>query len=205
MGAVLLAIQEHENIGTALWESWTFVADPGTQANAAEEKPALRPVALSITVLGLVVFALMVGLVTESVTEQVDSFKKGRSKVLDQDHIIMVGWTDKSLSIIEQLAYANDSIGGTNIVVLADLDKEDMENELRSAVAGGAVELYNSKVIFRSGDSLMESELLKMGVTRARTIIALSNPNVDPDEADGLMLRQVCMCWMLVGSSSSMT
>ena len=58
------------------------MADPGTQAQAAEEKPGLRPLALAITVLGLVVFALMVGLVTESVTEQVDSFKKGRSKVL---------------------------------------------------------------------------------------------------------------------------
>ena len=54
-----LAMQEHESIGSALWESWTFVADPGTQAQAAEEKPGLRPLALAITVLGLVVFALM--------------------------------------------------------------------------------------------------------------------------------------------------
>jgi hypothetical protein len=54
-------------------------------------------------------------------------------QVLDRDHILMVGWTDKSLSIIEQLAFANESEGGTTIVVLADTAKEDMENELRSA------------------------------------------------------------------------
>jgi hypothetical protein len=191
LGALLLGVSEHENIGTALWDSWTYVADPGTQAQTAiGDKSSLRPLALMITVLGLVTFALLVGLVTESVTEQVDSFKKGLSKVLERDHILMIGWTDKSLSIISQLAFANDSMGGTTIVVLAGEEKEDMENELQNAVQNDELNLYNSKVIFRSGDSMLQSELFKVGISRARSIIVLSESDMEPEDADSFLLRQ---------------
>ena len=189
-GAVLLGMQEHENVGTALWESWTYVADPGTQAQAGAENPALRPVAIAVTLLGLVTFALLVSLVTESVAEQVDSFKRGLSRVLDSGHIVMVGWTDKSISIISQLAFANDSIGGTTIAVLADLQKEAMELELRKAVDSGELNLYNSQVVFRSGDTMLETSLQQVGIQRARAVICLSPKDLRPDEADGNMLRQ---------------
>ena len=208
LGALLLSVAEGENLGTALWESWTFVADPGTQAQFGEDKPALRPAALGITVAGLITFALLVGLITESVTEQVDNFKKGISKVLDRDHIVMLGWTDKSMAIIEQLAFANESEGGTTIVVLADADKEDMENELRSATQPGVenpVRLYNSKVIFRGGDPLLESELMKVGVTRCRTLIVLSRDDLDPEQADGQMLRQTLSISGALGQRKSKT
>jgi hypothetical protein len=46
-------------VANALWNSWTFVADPGTQVNA--ESTSLRAVAFGITLTGLVVFALMIG------------------------------------------------------------------------------------------------------------------------------------------------
>ena len=114
---------------------------------------------------------------------KLDSFKKGLSKVLERDHILMIGWTDKSLSIISQLAFANDSMGGTTIVVLAGEEKEDMENELQNAVQNDELNLYNSKVIFRSGDSMLQSELFKVGISRARSIIVLSESDMEPEDA----------------------
>jgi hypothetical protein len=196
LGAILLSVVQSENLGTALWESWTFVADPGTQVQVGGDKPSLRPLALTLTLAGLVTFALLVGLITESVSEQVDNFKKGISKVLDRDHVLMLGWTAKSLAIIEQLAFANKSQGGATIVVLANEAKEDMENELRSATLDAQqnpLRLFNSKVIFRGGDPLLENELVKVGITRCRTAIALSRDDLESEEADGLMLRQVCV------------
>ena len=38
---------------------------------------------------------------------------------------------------------------------------------------------------------MLEQELFKVGVTRAKSIIALTREDLDPDEADSLMLRQV--------------
>ena len=48
-----------------------------------------------------------------------------------------------------------------------------------------------AQVVFRSGDPLLESELAKVGVTRAKSILALSRHDLSPDDADASMLRQV--------------
>ena len=63
----------------------------------------------------------------------------------------MLGWNDKSLSIIQQLALANESEGGGCIVVLAENDKEELEETLASAVASSEnpLRLLDTEVIFR--------------------------------------------------------
>ena len=190
-GSIVLAVTQGQGVANALWTSWTFVADPGTQVNA--ESPSLRAVAFGITVTGLVVFALMIGIITESVAEQVEEFKKGRSRVLERDHVLMLGWSQKSLSIISQLACAGESEGGTSIVVLAECPKEEMELQLKTAIMAeeNPLRLLGSQVVFRCGDTLLESELYKVGVTRAKSVIALSRSDLMSDEADSSMLRQV--------------
>jgi len=190
LGSLLLSITQGESFANALWDSWTFVADPGTQSNA--EKPGLRAVAFAITISGLVVFALMIGLITESVAEQVDDFKKGRSRVLENDHTLMIGWTSKSIPILDQLALAAESEGGASIVVLAERDKEDMEEDLKTACSAveSPLNLRGSQVVFRCGDPLLETELDKVGVTRAKSIICLTREDIDPEGADASMLRQ---------------
>uniref|UniRef100_A0A7S0EYY4 RCK N-terminal domain-containing protein n=1 Tax=Hanusia phi TaxID=3032 RepID=A0A7S0EYY4_9CRYP len=191
LGGMILSLTQGEDIGSALWESWTYVADPGTQVNA--ERPGLRAIALAITVGGLVVFALMVGLITESVSEQVEDFRKGKSRVLEHGHTLILGFNDKCLSIIEELVIAFESVGGGTIVVLSDRPKEEMESILQGAIDSKErrLNLRNSQVIFRSGDPLLEQELFKVGVTRAKSIIALTREDMNPDDADSLMLRQV--------------
>ncbi|EKX53191.1 hypothetical protein GUITHDRAFT_84343 [Guillardia theta CCMP2712] len=199
-GGMILSLTQGEDIGSALWESWTYVADPGTQVNA--EKPGLRAIALAITVGGLVVFALMVGLITESVSEQVEDFRKGKSRVLEHGHTLILGFNDKCLSIIEELAIAFESEGGGTMVVLSDHPKEEMETILQGAIDSkerrlnlrGSQASPAPPVIFRSGDPLLEQELFKVGVTRAKSIIALTREDLDPDEADSLMLRQLQVC-----------
>ncbi len=57
------------------------------------------------------------------------------------------GWSDKLLPIIDQLCQANASEGGRPIVVLAERDKEAMEEDL----AKHGINEYGSRVIFRYG------------------------------------------------------
>jgi hypothetical protein len=127
------------------------------------------------------------------VAETVEDFKKGRSRVLERDHVLMLGWSKKSLSIISQLANAGESEGGYSIVVLAEYPKEEMEQELKTATMSeeNPLLLRGSQVVFRCGDTLLDSELFRVGVSRARCIIALSRGDMMPDEADSSMLRQV--------------
>ena len=185
----------------AAWVAWTYVADPGTHADATGT--LVRFVSFLITIGGMVIFALMIGIISDFISERVDDLKQGKSRVIESDHTLMLGWSDKSLAIIEQICLANESEGGGQIVVLANDSKQDMEAKLLYATERSTsehqIKLLGTQVIFRSGNPLMEHELRKVSVATARSLIVLSPPEMDPDEADSLIVRQVLAIKAVLG------
>jgi Trk K+ transport system NAD-binding subunit len=195
VGAGLLAVfLEDHSLSNAAWMSWTFVADPGTHADAPEGL-LIRFVSFGITVGGMIIFALMIGIISDSIGDKVDDLKKGKSRIIESGHSVILGWNDKSLAIIQQIALANESEGGGTVVVLADQEKEELEEMLNAAVASkeNPLRLLGTEVIIRSGNPLLESELRKISVNSARSVISLSktDDDMDPDEADANQVRQV--------------
>lgn len=188
----LVVFMEDNSISEAVWIAWTFVADPGTHADC-EKTFLIRMISFSVTVGGMLIFALMVGIVSDYISDKVDDLKKGKSRIIDTDHTVMLNWNDKSLAIIQQVALANESEGGGTIVVLASNKKEELENTLASAVASNEnpLVLHGTEVFFRSGNPLLESELHRVSTSTARCVISLSLEGLDADEADSTQVRQV--------------
>eukprot|EP00957_Ditylum_brightwellii_P144641 11018923-Ditylum_brightwellii.AAC.1 len=88
----------------------------------------------------------------------------------------MLGWNDKSFAIIEQIALANESEGGGYIVVLTDMSKVEMEQQLNHTMDYNKrpLNLLGTTVVFRSDNHIMEHKLSKVGVSTSRAILALS-------------------------------
>lgn len=162
-------------MASSVWQAWTFVADPGTHADT--DGSLVRPVAFLITIGGMLVFALMIGIINESIGEKMDDLKKGRSRVIESGHTLMLGWNDKSLAIIQQIALANESEGGGVVVCLSENDKGEQESVLSSAVESlqGPLRLLGTQVIFRNGNPIHEHEMMNVSVKSARAIICLTD------------------------------
>ena len=112
-GAGLLVIgdsDDYDTISEAAWTSWTYVVDPGAQADAPSELIP-RAVSLFVTLGGLLVFALLIGIVGESIGEKIEDLKTGKSRVFESGHTLMLNWNDKSIAFIQQIALANESEG----------------------------------------------------------------------------------------------
>mmetsp|Transcript_3204 Transcript_3204/g.6750 ORF Transcript_3204/g.6750 Transcript_3204/m.6750 type:complete len:828 (+) Transcript_3204:90-2573(+) len=194
-GAGLLVIgdsDDYDSISEAAWTSWTYVVDPGAQADAPSELIP-RAVSLFVTLGGLLVFALLIGIVGESIGEKIEDLKTGKSRVFESDHTLMLNWNDKSIAVIQQIALANESEGGGVMVVLSQLEKEEMEERLESAINAkeNPLDLMGTEVVFRQGNPILENDLKKVSANTARAVIALTPPDFDSDEADANMLRQV--------------
>lgn len=101
-GLALYAVNK-KSFAEALWLSWTFVADSGNHADTEGLGP--RIVSVSISSGGMLIFAMMLGLVSDAISEKVDSLRKGKSEVIEMNHILVLGWSDKlvRLSIIFKL------------------------------------------------------------------------------------------------------
>lgn len=92
-GGVALYAVSDGSFSEALWLSWSFIADSGNHADTVGTGP--RIVSVSISSGGMLIFAMMLGLVSDAISEKVDSLRKGKSEVIESNHILILGWSDK--------------------------------------------------------------------------------------------------------------
>ncbi|XP_052198448.1 ion channel CASTOR-like [Diospyros lotus] len=184
LGGLALFGVTDDNFVDCLWLSWTYVADSGGHTSSEGLGPRL--VSVSISFGGMLVFAMMLGLVSDAISEKFDSLRKGRSEVVEQNHTLILGWSDKLGSLLNQLAIANESLGGGIIVVMAERDKEEMELD----IAKMEFDFRGTSVICRGGSPLILADLKKVSVSKARAIIVLAEDG-NADQSDARALRTV--------------
>ena len=81
----------------------------------------------------------------DTIGEWMEDLRKGKADVLETGHSLILGWSDKLLPIVDQLCNANASEGGRPIVILAEMEKQAMEE----ALAKHAPNLRGSTIICR--------------------------------------------------------
>uniref|UniRef100_A0A2N9HN72 RCK N-terminal domain-containing protein n=1 Tax=Fagus sylvatica TaxID=28930 RepID=A0A2N9HN72_FAGSY len=172
------------SLAECLWLSWTYIADSGNHAGS--EGIGWKLVSVSISFGGMLIFAMMLGIVSDAISEKLDSLRKGRSEVVEQNHTLILGWSDKLGSLLNQLAIANESLGGGIVVVMAERDKEEMELD----IAKMEFNFKGTSVICRSGSPLILADLKKVSVSKARAIIVLADDG-NADQSDARALRTV--------------
>ncbi|PPR84467.1 hypothetical protein GOBAR_AA36239 [Gossypium barbadense] len=114
-GLALYAVTDG-SLTEALWLSWTFVADSGNHSDSIGIGP--RIVSVSISSGGMLIFAMMLGLVSDAISEKVDSLRKGKSEVIEKNHMLILGWSDKLVSVSKARA----------IIVLATDENADQSD-----------------------------------------------------------------------------
>lgn len=160
----------------AMWWSLMRVIDTGTMA---EDRGLLvRSVAVLSTLCGIMVVAILIGLVSSTVNDTFEDLRKGRSPVIDEDHTLILGFGEKVFAILRELREANRSRrSGASVVILSLSDKEEVEQALGERMG----DMRNTRVIVRQGSPFSPPDLKKVGAGRARSIILLAS-DADPDD-----------------------
>jgi hypothetical protein len=78
-----------DHLTESFWISWTFLADPGT--HAAHTGLVQRIISFVMTIGGMIVFAFVIGIVSEDLSEFVDKLREGKSRVIVTNHTLILG------------------------------------------------------------------------------------------------------------------
>lgn len=132
---------------------------------------------LFATLSSLLLVSILIGILTNAIDNRIENLRKGRSFVIERDHILILGWSPKIFGIISELVIANLHHRRPRIVVLADKDKVEMEDEIRARVG----RTHNTHVICRSGSPIDLNDLDIVNPQASRSIIILSPEDEDPD------------------------
>lgn len=162
-------------LGEALWAGLMRTLDPGTMGG--DTGPAFRFVMLAVTIGGIFIVSTLIGVLSSGLEQQLDRLRKGRSRVLETGHTLILGWSQQIFTIINELMIANENQKNARIVVLADRDKVDMEEQLHERVN----QKGSTRVIVRSGNPIDLNDLELGSPHTTRSIIVLPPENDDPD------------------------
>jgi len=180
VGSLFYYIFVDTDYAFSLWASWTFLSDPGT--HVAETQFEGKFIGIIITIIGMLFFATLVGILTSGIEEKLDELKKGRSIVVEKNHIVILGWSSKIFSIINQISKAKEKENKNVIVILADKEKDLMDTE----IADNTQLFSNTEVITRTGELFRHEELSKVSLNEAKILIILDE---DKKFSDNIKIR----------------
>jgi len=171
-----------------LWMGFTFAADMAETDHGGPfaywHQWIFRAMNLTFSFGGAFVFGLVINFLSDFINSKVEGLKLGKSKVIEQEQTVILGWNDRIIPLIDQLTQANESDGGKPIVILAEQDKVWMDEYLNDAIE----DRRGSVIVTRGGNRIEVTPLLQIAITYARSIVILSE-GTDSDEADCACIR----------------
>lgn len=162
-----------------VWGNLMRTLDPGTMG--ADAGWGFRLLMLVVTVGGLIIVASLIGIVSGAFDDKMAQLRKGRSRVIESGHTLILGWSPQLFLLIGEICRANAGGSGRHraVVVLAAQDKVAMEDAIREKVPHTG----RTRIICRTGDPTSPADLQLGSPLVARSIVVLSGDQSDPDAA----------------------
>lgn len=160
--------------------------------------PTGAPMRMALSVLlgivALLCVSTLVGVITTGLGERLAELRRGRSMVLEQEHAVVLGWSDQVFTVVGELVAARAGARCV-IAVLADRDVAEMEEALTASLGRGSA----VRLVCRSG-SLTTVDTLALVTPRAASSV-LVLPSEAPD-ADSEVVRVLLALRAVLGDEA---
>lgn len=164
------------SLGEVIWSSAMHALDAGTIAG--DQGPwTFRLTMFSMTLVGLFLVSILIGIITSGIEGRLEELRKGRSLVVEENHTVILGWSPQVFTIVTELIAANANRKRPVIAILGDKDKVEMEDELRDKVG----DTQNTHLVCRRGRPMDLTDLAIVNPHQARAIIIPTPDVAEPD------------------------
>ena len=161
---------------TAVWWAFLRLTDPGYLGD--DEALARRVISTMLTVLGYVLFmGSLIAIMTQWLNQKIRNFESGLTPIVRRNHILILGWTNRTPAIVEELMRSEGRVRrflqlrgarGLHVVILSKDVSLERTMELRSVLGP----LWDArKITFRSGIPLRMEHLERVDFQNASAII----------------------------------
>ena len=124
-----------------------------------------------IALASIFITSLLIGLLTAGIQQKIWSLRQGRSKVIEFDHTIILGWSEIIFTIIRALKEAASNQKSCKIVIMAQKDKTEMEETIKEKIKPSK----NLKIICRKGNPIDLNDLKIVNLSTSKSIIIIED------------------------------
>ena len=118
----------------------------------------------------MLAFSLLVNFLGDAIDSRMEALFEGKSRVLEVDFTLILGWNDKVLPLVEQITLANESFGGGPIVIMSEMEKPEMDAYLIDNID----DWRGSKLVTRGGNPINPNDLEFVAAPIAKSVVVLS-------------------------------
>jgi hypothetical protein len=154
-----------------LFLTFLQLTDPGNMGEDLLASPTYKVFGVAAGLSGVVLLSALVAFITTALDQKINDLKRGRSKVVESGHTLILGWNEQRIvEILRELILANESEKDACVVILADRDKEEMDDALRLRLP----DRKTTRFVTRSGSVSTLANLDMVSLETARSVIVLS-------------------------------
>ena len=163
-----------------IWIAFLEMTDPGSMAQDIDSAMSVKIFAVIAGLAGLVLLSALIAVITTALDGRLAALRKGHSKVVLEEHSVILGWNERIVDVLRELILANESEESAAVVILADKDKEEMDDFL----ALNLPERITTKIVTRSGEISSLVNLGVVSINTCRSVIVLSSVENGPTSDD---------------------
>jgi hypothetical protein len=154
-----------------LFLTFLQLTDPGNMSEDLLASPIYKAFGVAAGLSGVILLSALVAFITTALDQKLNDLKRGRSKVIESGHTLILGWNEQRIvEILRELILANESEKDACVVILADRDKEEMDDALRLRLP----DTKTTRLVTRSGSVSTLANLDMVSLETARSVIVLS-------------------------------
>lgn len=121
-----------------------------------------------VTICGLFITSVLIGIINTGLETKMETLKKGKSKVLEENHIVILGFQPNVFTVISQLIEANSNHKGEVVVIMDDkLEAEEMLEEISQKIS----DTKTTEIICRKGNISDLNDIGMCSVESCRSVI----------------------------------
>ncbi|WP_307818411.1 NAD-binding lipoprotein [Streptomyces sp. MBT62] len=159
-----------------LTQVWRTSAET-LRLGVATGAPLRMLLSVLLGLIALLCVSTVVGVVTTGLGDRLAELRRGRSRVVERGHTVVLGWSDQVFTVVQELIGARAAGDRQVITVLADRDPAAMERALTTTLGvTDGVRLECRTGVPSDPDTL---RLVSLGAARAVVVLPVEGPDGD--------------------------
>lgn len=178
-----------DNFATAINAWWPFNGDGVLLTKEDDQNPNSLIFIISkilIAIFGLLLTSTLIGYISEIISEKFSELQKGKTEVLEEGHIIIIGYDYNNHTLIKELIKAKNN---RKILIVDDKDISEIRENLKTNIDVPS----NVKIIYRSLNPSNIEDLEKCNIENSYAIVI--QPTNDINTLKSVMaLKKILKC-----------
>lgn len=178
-----------DNFATAINAWWPFNGDGVLLTKEDDQNPNSLIFIISkilIAIFGLLLTSTLIGYISEIISEKFSELQKGKTEVLEEGHIIIIGYDYNNHTLIKELIKAKNN---RKILIADDKDISEIRENLKTNIDVPS----NVKIIYRSLNPSNIEDLEKCNIENSYAIVI--QPTNDINTLKSVMaLKKILKC-----------